>query len=841
MKPNDIFKFFSKYGKKVWQSEHTVDKSAYGLPADATQLQAGQIYHAKVESAIHPGNTITCITQDSSARVIEDCIWAAGLFSGIFGFKMNHAPARGTDVLVLFTGETNYIIGCFLDKFGEIKGMRRANATVDQKQGTIKGWFETLFQTAMRSNKTLKTNPQFRGGDAPWDMVDGEVEITNLLGVGATFMRHISQLKAGDLAKVECGIIDDMVRIISGNFKHHSAFGDCNISNDGGRLNARWDGTSADWEIFGKDDPNKPKLEQDSSTENAVKKPTHEDMIKTSDPKWRFSQFVGFLGDFINMFVTDPVVWKEGSNFEQDKRSGKAKVHINEDGTFLVSSVGEIILERSPKITTPLEKLPEHHKDGNKPGDELFDNLDTLRNWNFDASGGKENVHYTIYQIREYAKWLTNQHANAQFLRLEKDWKVPSEAESEDPEHYKCKHLDKTKAQDSTFPEKIKDVYATIKIAKDGSILLLDAYDNSISLSETGVAIASHQDFLIEAAGSINLMAGRDVNVVANHSVDVSATKGGLSLRGDSFIQQYCKLGGISIETDQAPLGPIWEALDNPDAEQFDHTRIHGIVFKNTNGHIRHEAGYDIGAKARSEMHLTAGGTVGVSSVRFQVNDTMEVYAKSTSAEIQSQDSSLFGHGAPPPSEEDGMGYIRVDGFLVSEKLFSNFLVQYADNLRPMLCKDPSAVATPGGKFEPDTQWCHPWHVITTNKSEFDCKIEKTNAKKYKANAGSPMFKYRYTDEYGVTLNKPYQSLCQQALMNNLENNDLNNQDYSQWNVIPASTIPGRRTPWPVLDSYMRFWTSKRIWTPDSTDPKSYTNKAQGLNSASYNMKYIYQ
>ena len=837
---SQIYDLFTKFKNKIWQAEQTVDKAGYGLPSDDARLKAGTIYHGVVDSAIHPNNTLTCIIQDESARVVENCIWAAGIFSGIFGFKMNHAPARGTDVLILYTGETNYVIGCFLDKYSESSGMRRASATVDQKQGSIKAWFETLFQGGLRSSATSKSNPQFRAGQPPWDMVDGEVEITNLLGVGATFMRHISQLKAGDLAKVECGVIDDMVRVISGTFKHHSAFGDCKISNDGGRLNARWDGTNTDWEIFGEEDPAAPKLEQDTTYDNTIKKPTHKDMFKTADPKWRFSQFVGYLGDFINMFVTDPVVWAEGSNYLQLERSGKAKMHVNEDGTFLVSSVGEIILERSPRITTPLEQLPEHHKDGNKPGDEIFSNLDPLKNWNFDGSGGADNVHYTIYQIREYCKWLTNQHANAQFLRLDKDWKVPSEAESSEPDHYTSKHKDKKSAQDSKFPDKMKDVYATIKIAKDGSILLLDSYDNSITMSETGLTLSSHSELMLEAAGSISMMAGRDINLVAKKSVDVSATTGGISLRGENFIQQYCRFGGILLETDQAPLGNIWEPKDNPDADQDDSSRIHGIVLKSTHGHIRQEAGYDLGLKSRMDVHLVCNATVGVSSARFQVNDTMEVYAKSTTAEVMSQDTSLFGDaGGGGGGPTDGMGYIRVDGFLVTEKLFSNFLVQYADNLRPMLCKKPGEVASKGSEFEPDTQWCHPWHVITTNQSEFDCKIEQTNAKKYKANPGQPFFKYRYLNEYGVTKNKPHQSLTQQSLTNNLENSDLNNQAYSHWSVIQEARVPSRRAPWPVLDSYMAFWTSKKAWKPDTVEPKSYTNKASGLSSQPYEMKII--
>ena len=848
----------------LFRSDQAVDKSNYGSVASTTQLEVGSIYKAVVESVIQPKNTIICIAEGDSSLVIENCVWAAGIFSNLFGFRFNYTPPRGSHVLVLYTGETNYIIGGFLTEYdGDTSGMRRASLGSDQKEGTgLSGWFETKIQSKLRGIFNKKDgNMQNRGGNAPWDMIEGELEISNLLGVGATFMRHIAQLKAGELAKVECGIIDDMVRVISGVYKHHSSFGDYKIYNDGGRLNVRWDGSNADWEAYGKADRKEEKISQ-GEYKNSLKPPKNNEKIN-NDAKWRFSQFVGHLGDFINMFVTDPVVWAEGSQFLQEERSGKARVHVNEDGTILLSTVNEFVIEKTPRIIVPLEKLPEYHKDGNKPAEEFLDNLNYLKNWNFNESGGDQNVHYSVYQIREYAKWLSNQHAQAQFLRMDKDWYVPPEAAVPEPDTRGQKHKDKIEANaDVTVPDGVKNSYATIKICKDGSIVLVDAYDNSILLSKSGLSLTSHNNVQIEAAGSINMVAGRDINMLANKSIDLTSTKGGLSLRGENFIQQYCRRGGIMLETDQSADGTdIWDLQDNNQADQEDDTRIQGLVLKSNNTHIRLESGLDLGLKSRVNIHSVCGGTCGVYASRFQVNDTLEVYPKSSSNVIKSQDQSLFdasafddtpaGEGAEEELLDDardpGLGYIRVDGFMVAEKMFANFLVQYARNLRPMLCKDndPDVIAPdPTRKFKPNgSPYCHPFHVLTTNKKKFDTAIEKTDAKKYKEHNSSPKFKHRTIEEYGTIgeAGKNYQSLTQQALSKELQNEHLNKFEYDNWAVVAESKVPGRGDPWPGNDSMWSFNTFKKLWEPDTLDPKSYNNKAEALTDGMFLLKIIKQ
>ena len=856
----DIRALGTKITSSAFRSEQAIDKAAYGQSSPGSELVQGTIYKCVVESVVHPKNTLVCIAEEDSQLVIENCVWAAGIFSNLFGFRFNYTPPRGSHILVLYGGEQSFIIGGFLTKFeGDTSGMKRAATSTDEKKTGVKAWFDTMLQSKLRKIHAPRDgNTQNRGGDPLWDMVEGELEITNLLGVGATFLRHIAQLKAGELAKVECSLIDDMVRIVSSTYKHHSSFGDYKIYNDGGRLNVRWDGTNSDWETFGKEDPEEEKIEQ-GDFKNSLKPVDN----MANEAKWRFSQFVGFLGDFVNMFVTDPIVLEGSDSFLQQKtRSGKSRVHLNEDGTVLISTVNEFIIEKTPRITVPLEQLPEHHKDGNKPGEEFLneDGLKYLKNWDFEASGGIDNIHYCVYQVREYAKWLSNQHALAQFLRLDKDWKVPRESEVPEPELQGQHQKDKMTAnKGNKVPEAALNSYATIKICKDGSIVLLDSYDNAVTLSKSGLQLSSHNNVQIESAGSINMVAGRDINMLARNSIDLTSTKGGLSLRGENFIQQYCRRGGIILETDQSSDKEIFEIQDNNLAQQDDPSRIQGVVLKSKYSHVRLESGRDVGIKAGLNIQAACAATFGISSTRFQVNDTFEVYPKSSSNVIKTQDQSLFdaaaydntpaGEGAAEEIVEDdkdpGLGYIRVDGFMVAEKMFTNFLVQYARNLRPMMCKDPrpeKIAPDPTRKFKPDTAFCHPFHVLTTNKKKFDTAIEKTDASKYFENTSSPKFIHRSIDEYGTigSAGVNYQSLTQQALFNDAQNTLLNKFKYNYWAVVAESHAGSERgNPWPGEDSMMMFQTYKRLWEPDTVDPKDYLNKAESLIDNQFLFTYI--
>ena len=58
------------------------------------------------------------------------------------------------------------------------------------------------------------------------DVLPGEKEYSNNMGVWLRLLINMAQLSAGELAKVEVGLMNDMVRIVDNYFAHHNVGGD---------------------------------------------------------------------------------------------------------------------------------------------------------------------------------------------------------------------------------------------------------------------------------------------------------------------------------------------------------------------------------------------------------------------------------------------------------------------------------------------------------------------------------------------------------------------------------------------------------------------------------------
>ncbi len=574
---------------------------------------AGGIYQGTIVSYLKANEYFKVVLTDEGFQVTHiNCVWAAGFFSGMLGFDVNFAPNIGTEVTIFYPGGgIGYIIGSQPESsYLDVDGMARRITTGGKREQSNTTWqqqehFYNLRQKWQQGEHEDVNANSFSGSKPAADLVEGEFDITNSMGVGLQLMRHFGILKGSDLAKVEASIIDDMVRIVSHTFRHFSSFGDYKIYNDSGRLNVVWDGTTNDWEAFGKDEPNEERATLDGQDAIAI------DTDKFANlAKWRFSSYIGFLGDFINLFVTDKLSVKKPE--EHLNRSGKGRVHVNEDGSVLVQSVSDIAFERVCRIPVPLQLKAEHDPEG----DGEFTNMELpfpsddapIKCWDWNKSGGVDKSFWCVYQLRDYGRWFSNYYTKARFHQLKEDWKVKSEAETDEPRRKDSDEIDKREAN-LDIPETYMDVYSSMRIYRDGSISVNDAYENSIVLSESGVNISSATNLQLEAAGSVNVVAGRDFNVIARNSVDLNALKGGMSLRSETFLQQYCHKGGILIETD-TEMGPtIWDKdnMDQPDVGQLDPSRVGGILLWSRNSSMRLLSKYDMGLRSDQGFQFFRG------------------------------------------------------------------------------------------------------------------------------------------------------------------------------------------------------------------------------------------
>ena len=510
-------------------------------------VEPGKIYTGQVSTCLH-GDQLYHVSIDGGG-ILENCLWAAGMFSGLFGFKTTFYPPVGTRVSIL-AGNPSFIISTLPSaRRDETGGEERIMTSTGEGRGNFDGGSNT------RAGR-FHTPPK--------DMLEGEFEISNEVGVAIQLLSNLISIKGSERAKVEAHLIDDMVRIVSDTFKHFNAFGDYQIYNDGG-LNLRWDGTSREWESLG--------LSNESGVKANLKNRKVEftdDMYSTG--RWRFSQFVGFLGDFIHTFVSDPQTALSNIGDSANPRAGKSRVWLGSDGTILAQSVTEIALERVCRIVVPVEKKRWDDPDGLKKSawkNMVNSGKQFTKVWNYGSN--YKDIYKASFQLREYARWLSNYHSYARFHQYANassgspEWGVGSES---DVSHEWTNKEPEVEQVNKHLNPAYFDAYACIRIMRDGAIVLWDGYGSGVTMSRGSIQVSSTRHLDFQAAGDIRLVAGNDIYIKARRHVEITAVVGGIIAKARTMWKALCEWGSIWIKSDA--VDPKKEPPPVPDDPQND-------------------------------------------------------------------------------------------------------------------------------------------------------------------------------------------------------------------------------------------------------------------------------
>lgn len=527
------------------------DKLSKGVAQPGlSRLEVGRVYTGVIIEAYSKDNTYVVLIDSIGTKVA--CAWAVGIFAPMLGIRMKYCPPVNTPVVVLITAQQYHWIISTAPGESYDFAAGAANSITDVGLAD-----EEMFPYLPQlDGKALKTT-------IPNDLLEGEFEISNNFGVAVEFLTTLIRLKASERAKIEASLMDDMVRVVSETFKHFSSFGDYQIYNDG-RLNVRFDGTSYEFESFGKTDNTQPLVELDD------KKVSYQDEF-TQTGRWRFSEYIGFLGDFIHTFVTEPNETL-ASIAANAVRPGKARMQMHSDGTILMQSVADIAIERVCRVVSPVEIRRQDDPQGNKKNE--FDKLNKeyLKIWNY----GKDmrNAHYTSYQLRQYARWLSCFHSFARFHQLDKDWRIPDETEFEHSWNNQEQDVEQANAgQDTSY-----DVYATFRIMRDGSVLIMDGFNSAISMVRGNIQMSSARHIEIDAAGDIRLNAGQNIYMKARRNIEIAAIVGGLTLKARTWWKALCEWGTVWIKSDAIDPASGETPPTPEDPSQDPEPEIHGAA-----------------------------------------------------------------------------------------------------------------------------------------------------------------------------------------------------------------------------------------------------------------------
>ena len=531
------------------------------------KLEPGKFYVGYIAYYAPKNHTIFVNIENTKRKAW----WVAGVFSGLSGIKMNYTPELGTKVLCLIGDKIDQVF---------IVGTLPNGVTLPALRNKLNGIsVENINSYESLAEIFDKNNSQFQStSDRYENTTPGEFDIQNSYGVSLQILRNVAKLSAGQLASIECFVIDDMVRIVSDSFQHFNAFGEHVIYNDNGKLNVRWDGALKDFEAFGQtEEQGQPKAER-KGTHNFEMTPDNLQELG----RWRFSSFIGHLGNFMHMFITDPVnemgrLLGDDEPTEDDLRSGRFHAHVNTDGSVLVRSVSDIVFEKVVRIPVPIERRKPNDRTGNQmlnPDDIAeFANFDPMANWK-----PTNNLYETVYMMRDYAKWFSNFYSYAQFLSQHKDWYVPTEEDT--PQADKDFNDREKRQRNPEYSDELHtqyiNKYATIRMFKDGSILLLDADNSAVTMLNGNVSISAKKNIELEAGDNINLIS-RNINMVAKENIDATAVEGGMLLRSQRWMQMLCRRGTTLIESEAN--------ASNTDATSryYDNS---GVIIKSSTGNV---------------------------------------------------------------------------------------------------------------------------------------------------------------------------------------------------------------------------------------------------------------
>ena len=374
------------------------------------------------------------------------------------------------------------------------------------------------------------------------DLVEGEVEFYNLYGVSLQLLTALMRMTAGDRAVVECCLLNDMVRVVSGQWRHISGLGE-ELIFDHGRPTLERGWSSYRHEVLG------ALSEKESYAElngDEVDRKALDDKRVTAVGRHRLREFVGFAGDFIHSFVTDPpetmASLAEGM---ADSGAGKSWIHRNSDGSLLFQSVADIRFERVCRIPTPVRYA--NHEAPEVTRAREYDNLESefLKLPQALSPVDPKDVYQMAYHIRSYSRWLSRYHSFARMLQLSGEYEIPSEADSPTPD-WSNEEADR-KAENGGV--EYYDAYACWTIMRDGSTVLHDGYGSSIVTSNGNVQISAARHIDLEAAGDIRMLAGGSILMKARRNIELSATLGGVVLYGYAWVKALCEKGTLWLRS----------------------------------------------------------------------------------------------------------------------------------------------------------------------------------------------------------------------------------------------------------------------------------------------------
>lgn len=513
----------------------TVVGKAAGTVGDSKLLDHN-IYLGKVVEVDPLSRRLSVYVND---QLLHNCIYATDTLAALIGFANTQLPAIGQTVVCLYTSTLTWVIG---SQPQHIKDVNTYSGTVAAPPNKYSQIGDKDFS---RKYEDEELNIR-QGYPMSRDLLQGEYEFSNNIGVALRLLTNFAQLDSGGLAKVECHLLNDMVRIVDAYYAHHNCGGDTLIWNNG-RNNYEDHFTSYPHEAAGKLEEDQEYAEPASpwESQNISKIPEDASPI-SSTGRWRKSTYIGFLGDMIHYWVTQPV--EVLSNYaQQAARASRFKTWVGSDGTLMVQAAGDIMIEVTQHMVIPEVnyKWDDPEYDPEKAMADLNDEY--LKIWG-EGEQHWQDIYVSCWQMRNYLKYITVWHSLQRFRQLQDSKFCTIKPEAENPVgNTDCGEKDKKEAGAHTDPKGAG--HAIFHMSPGGSISVISGDSTSMIMDNGNIQLSTPNNIEIKAGGTFSVMA-KDVSIKSYKFMEIASLTSSLTLKARTAFKALCEAGRMWLKSD---------------------------------------------------------------------------------------------------------------------------------------------------------------------------------------------------------------------------------------------------------------------------------------------------
>jgi hypothetical protein len=536
-----------------------------------TQLYPGVVVRAST------GSYDTIVRTSSHPKL--PCVQAATSIGSLTGFGTTDTHLIGEGELVLVyvpDPKCNYgIILCALPPMYLAGHNEHMHVAMLEAEPGAAQFTEQAHIKPHKSSTDVYTLSS--GAGRAVDAFPGDQAWHNELGISLAIRKLMLHMKASDRAKLEMFLLDDLVRLNTGQFQHYHPLGESHVYNTRGNCTMELSGSQHQCEVMGYPNYGTPFVKSVAADSTGAKQSGLGLNAPDATMMRRLSYYLGHLPGILQFFVTSPAKGAEmgpdvpGPMTYGAKAVDKGLMHfaVDDNGRCLLRSASDITIERCDHIAVP-KKLREPWD----PISHRYSETEAKLPWLW----GNDDLRSRPLQQRDASKWwLRSVYTRFWKNSLTDDLYLPEENEVMPDNAY------------DTVEGSNEDYAATshvrkscsITLRKDGGITVREHGGAELSLVDGRIIMSAPKGVEIRSGTSIVNLANEDFVAKARESVDITATNKDLRLKAEHNMQAWAG-NSVLVECD-APSGSTPPATDAVAGES---TPAMGITLKATNSRI---------------------------------------------------------------------------------------------------------------------------------------------------------------------------------------------------------------------------------------------------------------